>query len=77
MWRPCVSRSWTWPVPAEVGRRVANIDLGERSLGPADFRWDGTGSDGRRLIPGTYVWRLVVAADAFDEEHLGILVIAY
>ena len=69
------------PVRFEVfdlaGRRVANLDLGERSLGPADFRWDGTGSDGRLLTPGTYVWRLLVAADAFDEEHLGILAVAY
>lgn len=69
------------PVRFEIfdlaSRRVANVDLGERSLGPADFRWDGTGSDGRLLTPGTYVWRLLVAADAFDEEHLGILVIAY
>jgi len=69
------------PVRFEVfdlaGRRVANIDIGERSLGPVDFSWDGTGSDGRLLTPGTYVWRLVVAADAFDEEHLGILVVAY
>lgn len=60
-----------------AGRRVASIDLGERSLGPVDFRWDGTGPDGRLLAPGTYVWRLQVAADAFDEEHLGILVVAY
>lgn len=58
-------------------RRVTHIDLGERSIGPTDFRWDGIGSDGRLLTPGTYVWRLLVAADAFDEEHLGILVVAY
>ena len=59
------------------GRRVARVDLGLHGLGPAEYRWDGRGGDGRLLAPGTYMWRLRVDADAFAEDHYGVLAVAY
>ena len=59
------------------GRPVARVDLGLHGLGPAEYRWDGRGADGRLLPPGTYVWRLRVDADAFAEDHHGVLAVAY
>ena len=45
-------------------------------LGPSEFRWDGRGMTGL-LVPGTYLWRLRVDADAFTEDHFGVLAVAY
>ena len=58
------------------GRRVAHLDLGPLNLGPSEFRWDGRGMTGL-LVPGTYLWRLRVDADAFTEDHFGVLAVAY
>ena len=59
------------------GRRVAHADLGLHGLGPAEYRWDGRGADGRPVAPGTYMWRLRIDADAFAEDHYGVLAVAY
>ena len=59
------------------GRRVAHADLGLHGLGPSEYLWDGRGVDGRVLAPGTYMWRLRVDADAFAEDHFGVLAVAY
>ena len=37
-----------------AGNVVRTIDLGTQGTGLADFHWDGTGSDGQPLPPGTY-----------------------
>ena len=59
------------------GRRVADADLGLHGLGPSEYLWDGRGADGRVLAPGTYIWRLRIDADAFAEDHHGVLAVAY
>ena len=59
------------------GRRVAHADLGLHGLGPSEYLWDGRGVDGRVLAPGTYIWRLRIDADAFAEDHHGVLAVAY
>ena len=58
------------------GRSIASLQA-ERDLGPASFTWDGRTAGGRRALPGTYVWVLRVAADAFEETHSGVLAVAW
>ena len=68
------------PVSLELydlsGRSIASLRA-ERGLGPASFTWDGRTAGGRRALPGTYVWVLRVAADAFEETHSGVLAVAW
>ena len=70
------------PVPVSLelhdlsGRSVASLEA-ERGLGPASFTWDGRTADGLRALPGTYVWVLRVAADAFEEAHSGVIAVVY
>jgi hypothetical protein len=69
------------PVVLEIydlaGRQVGRAQEEERSIGPAVYRWDGRGDDGRTALPGTYLWVLQVEADAFTERHLGVVAVVY
>ncbi len=38
------------------GEKVAELDLGTRSQGLADFSWDGTKDNGDTASPGTYIF---------------------
>ena len=68
------------PVSLELydlaGRSVASL-RSEQDLGPASFTWDGRTAEGLRALPGTYVWVLRVAADAFEEAHSGAIAVAW
>ena len=59
------------------GRRVHRVSVEERGIGPAHYSWDGRDADGRRVLPGTYIWMLRVEADAFEERHMGTMAVAY
>ena len=76
-------RPLTRPTPVALdlfdlsGRRVHTAFSEERGIGPALFRWDGRGADGELLPPGNYIWVLRVRADAFEEQHRGVLAVVY
>jgi flagellar basal-body rod modification protein FlgD len=40
------------------GQTVATLDLGAKAAGVQTFTWDGTGSDGSRLPPGDYSFKV-------------------
>ena len=69
------------PVVFEVydlaGRRVHTAFAAELGIGPVEFTWDGRAGDGKRLLPGTYLWVLRVESDAFEEVHSGSIAVAY
>jgi flagellar hook assembly protein FlgD len=41
-----------------AGRRVTTLISGTMSAGDHRLAWNGTDSDGRRVAPGVYVYRL-------------------
>lgn len=69
------------PVVLEIydlaGRKVHTVFDDEHRIGPVEKRWDGRGSDGRALLPGSYIWVMRIRADAFEEVHTGTIAIAY
>ena len=69
------------PVAVDIfdlgGRRVRRVQAQERGVGPVLCRWDGRDAVGRLVPPGTYIWVLEVAADAFSERHMGAMAVAY
>jgi len=69
------------PIAFEIydlaGHRVHTVFEEEHGIGPVLHVWDGRGSDGIRLLPGSYVWVMRVRADAFEEVHAGTMAIAY
>ena len=69
------------PVHFEIydlaGHRVHAVFAEPRGIGPVETAWDGRLANGERVLPGTYVWVLRVAADAFEEVHSGTLAVAY
>ena len=60
-----------------AGRRVRQVLVEERTIGPAFYRWDGRLDSGELAAPGNYVWVLRVEADAFAERHIGVVGVAY
>lgn len=59
------------------GRRVVQADESVRGIGPGQFAWDGRLDNGVLALPGSYIWVLTVKADAFEERHMGSVVVAY
>lgn len=49
----------------------------EHGIGPRQGTWDGRLQDGSLLAPGLYFWSLRVQADAFEEQHTGIVAVTY
>lgn len=41
-----------------LGRRVKTLAEGERKPGKHHMEWDGTADDGRRVLPGSYFFRV-------------------
>ena len=68
------------PVSLEIydlsGWRVHRSEI-ERGVGPARLSWDGVVTGEGLAVPGIYVWKLRVDADAFDEVHSGVVGVAY
>jgi len=46
-----------------AGRLVGSVDLGAQPKGLAHFAWDGVGTDGTRLPPGTYTVQTQATVD--------------
>lgn len=73
----------TLPVPVSLeiydlaGRRVVTVCAQERGIGPVECTWDGRMSEGSMVPPGIYLWVLLVKADAFEEQHSGVLGVVY
>ncbi len=59
------------------GRLLHTAFSAELGIGPVEFAWDGKNGRGEVLLPGSYIWRLQVEADAFEEVHLGTVAVAY
>lgn len=59
------------------GRRLHTVFRDELGIGPVTWTWDGRLADGSLLGPGMYVWVLRVRADAFEEQHRGVLAVVY
>ena len=60
-------------------RRLEQQDVirglaGESIPAPA---WDGTDDHGQRVVPGVYLYRISLDVDEEEEEHLGVVSVAY
>jgi flagellar hook assembly protein FlgD len=59
------------------GRQLHTAFSAELGIGPVEFSWAGKNGNGELLLPGTYIWRLQVEADAFEEVHMGTIAVAF
>ena len=73
----------TQPVAAQLGiydlggRRIRQLAVGRVSSGSRSHVWDGRDEGRRRVLPGLYIWRLRLAADAGAVERQGVVGVAY
>jgi len=59
------------------GRRVRHVASEPMISGRRSQVWDGRGEEGRRVLPGLYLWRLRLEADAGAVERQGVVGVAY
>ena len=60
-----------------VGRKVGEVDGGERGSGRFRAVWDGRGADGEFMSPGIYLLRLVVETDQGEDLVQRVVGMAY
>ena len=69
------------PVAVEIydlaGRKVGELSDGERGSGRFVARWDGRGTGGDLLPPGTYLVQLAVERDGGRETVQRVVGLAY
>lgn len=59
------------------GRRIWHLAFGPVFSGQRTQVWDGRDEQGQRVLPGLYLWRLRLEADAGTVERQGVVGVAY
>ncbi|HIL10430.1 MAG TPA: hypothetical protein EYG11_17145, partial [Candidatus Latescibacteria bacterium] len=59
------------------GRRVRHVASEPMISGRRSQVWDGRSEEGGRVLPGLYLWRLRLEADAGAVERQGVVGVAY
>jgi hypothetical protein len=60
-----------------AGHLVRELFAGEQEGGSASVPWDGTGADGRRVLPGIYLFQVRLDSDASDEAVIRAAELVY
>ncbi|HIE03727.1 MAG TPA: hypothetical protein EYP61_03090, partial [Candidatus Latescibacteria bacterium] len=59
------------------GEMVRELHRGRLLNGRYGWEWDGKGDDGELVLPGVYLYRVRVQADAGVEEKVGTITVVY